>query len=133
MEAEKELMGCSLIANPNRQLYDAILNYRKYPKKSPVIAVGMSAIIPGSGKVYTGYWKDGLIALSFTALTAWQSYRGFSKKGSKSAIGWIYGAASFSFYIGNLFGSGKSAHMYNLRRKQDLFNETDKILHSYID
>ena len=131
--AEKSLMTCSTPSASNQQLYNALLDFKNYKDKSPFLAFSMSAIIPGSGKIYTGYWKDGLIAFSFVTLTAWQSYKGFSKKGSRSVYGWLYGTASLSFYIGNLFGSGKSAHMHNLHRKQDLFNETDKIFHTYID
>jgi len=132
-KAEAILMSCSTPSETNKQLYNAILDYKSSPKKSPLLATSMSAIIPGSGKIYTGYWKDGLVTLAFVTLTAWLSYRGFSKNGSSSVYGWVYGIASFSFYIGNLFGSGKSAHMYNLSRKRDLFNETDKIFRSYID
>lgn len=82
-------------------------------RKSPFLAGAMSTIIPGSGKFYTNRWKDGVVALIFVGITGYQSYRGFSQKGVKSTYGWIMGGISASFYLGNIFGSTKSANVYN--------------------
>jgi hypothetical protein len=82
-------------------------------RKSPVLAGFMSAIIPGSGKIYTNRWKDGIIAFVFIGATSYQTYRGFHQKGIKSAYGWIMGSVGFSFYLGNIYGSAKSAKNYN--------------------
>ncbi len=80
---------------------------------SPFLAGTMSAIIPGSGKFYAKRWKDGISSLLFVGLTAFQSYRGFQKNGVESAYGWIMGGLSFSFYLGNVYGSVKAAKDYN--------------------
>lgn len=80
---------------------------------SPFLAAGMSAIIPGSGKVYAKRWRDGLSSLLFVGITAFQSYRGFSQGGSDSVYGWIMGGLSFSFYLGNIYGSVKATKDYN--------------------
>ncbi len=85
----------------------------KIKKKSPFLAGAMSTIIPGSGKFYTNRWKDGIVALIFVGITGYQSYRGFSQKGIKSTYGWVMGGISASFYLGNIFGSAKSANVYN--------------------
>ncbi len=81
--------------------------------KDPGLSLMMSAVIPGSGKVYSGYWKDGLFSFLFIGVTAWQSYRGFSKNGSQSVYGWLMGGISLSFYTGNLYGSYKAANKTN--------------------
>ena len=81
--------------------------------KSPFLAGTFSTIIPGTGKIYTGRWKDGLISFIFVGATAFQSYRGFNKKGTDSVYGWILGGISFGFYVGNIYGSVKSAKIYN--------------------
>ncbi|HDR89016.1 MAG TPA: hypothetical protein ENN63_05230 [Bacteroidetes bacterium] len=81
--------------------------------KSARLALAMSAIVPGSGKIYTGKWKDGLISLVFVAANAYQAYRGFSKNGTESVHGWVFGTLAAGFYAGNVYGSYKSARIYN--------------------
>ncbi|MBN2349382.1 MAG: hypothetical protein JXJ22_11115 [Bacteroidales bacterium] len=81
--------------------------------KSPFAAGAFSTVIPGAGKFYTGRWKDGLVSFLFVGLTSYQAYRGFNKKGTDSVYGWVLGGISFGFYVGNIFGSVKSAKLYN--------------------
>lgn len=103
------------------------LNY-----KSPALAGLMSSILPGSGKIYTNRWKDGIIALVFVGATGYQTYRGFSQKGVKSAYGWIMGSVAFSFYIGNIYGSAKSAKTYNQnKRSQYVEKVSDYFMEHY--
>ncbi len=93
---------------------------------SPFLAGTMSAIIPGSGKIYAKRWKDGISSLLFVGLTAFQSYRGFEKNGVESVYGWIMGGLSFSFYLGNVYGSVKATKDYNQnlneRYKENIVN-----------
>ena len=98
--------------------------------KSPALALGFSAIVPGAGKFYTKDWKDGLIALITVGASAWQAYTGFYKKGLNSTYGWIYGGIGIGFYTGNLYGSLKAAKKYNQRinekvhkKAQEIFNK----------
>jgi hypothetical protein len=98
--------------------------------KSPFIAAGFSAIIPGTGKFYTKNWADGIFSMLFVAGNAWQSYRGFKEHGIKSAYGWAFGTLSASFYIGNIFGSAKAARRYNLLKKNEIENKTFEIVRS---
>lgn len=91
--------------------------------KKPAVSLVMSAVIPGSGKVYSGYWKDGLVSFLFVGITAWQSYRGFSKEGVRNPYGWIMGGISFSFYMGNLYGSVKAANKRNYEYNHAILDE----------
>lgn len=91
--------------------------------KKPYLALAMSAVVPGLGKVYSKDWKDGLISFLFVATNAFQAYRGFSKKGVKSTYGWIFGGMALGFYTGNLFGSWKSARDYNFRSEDAIYHE----------
>lgn len=86
-------------------------------RKSPFVAATFSAVIPGTGKFYTGNWADGFFSLLFVAGDAWQAYRGFSEHGVKSVYGWVFAGLSTSFYIGNIFGSVKAARRYNNNKK----------------
>jgi hypothetical protein len=97
-------------------------------RKSPALAVTLSAIVPGMGKVYSHDWKDGLFSLLFVVTSAWQSYRGFSRKGVQSAGGWIFGTLATGFYTANLFGSWKSATGYNSRQTDLILHETEGVV-----
>lgn len=92
-----------------------------YKKVGP--AVLLSTIIPGAGKAYAGYWQDALFSCVFVGLSAWQSYRGFDKKGVQSVYGWLYGTVGFGFYLGNIFGSAKAVHKRNYEIDHDLHHQ----------
>ena len=91
--------------------------------KSPVIAAGFSAIIPGTGKFYTKNWTDGVVSMLFVVANAWQAYRGFNDHGVKSGYGWTFASLSASFYIGNIFGAVKAAKRYNKNKKNEIDNQ----------
>ncbi len=93
--------------------------------KSPFMAMFLSSIIPGTGKVYTKDWKDGLISLFFIGINGYQSYRYFNKYGEKSILGWSFAGVSFGFYTGNIYGSFKSAKRYN--------NKLDNEIHKKVE
>ncbi|MFY0685931.1 MAG: hypothetical protein JXQ90_02135 [Cyclobacteriaceae bacterium] len=82
-------------------------------RKSPVLAGMLSGLIPGLGKVYSKRAKDGLFSLLMTVSAGWQSYRGFSKNGVRSAVGWGFGVMATAFYAGNVYGGVKSARVFN--------------------
>lgn len=114
-----------------------VANYREITElalqqkyKSPALATGLSILIPGAGKVYTRDWKDGLVALLFVGTTAWQAHRGFSRSGTKSVRGWIFASVSTAFYIGNIFGSHKSAKFYNQRLNEHSQREIERIFYT---
>jgi hypothetical protein len=98
--------------------------------KSPFFAATLSTLVPGSGKVYCGRWKDGLMSVLFIGATGIQASRGFYKKGYKSIYGWIMGSMSLGFYIGNIYGSVKAAKNYNAHQNSIFI---DKATHYYID
>jgi hypothetical protein len=99
-------------------------------RKSPAASVALSTIVPGLGKIYSHDWKDGLLSLLFVATNVWQSYRGFSKNGFKSATGWIFGGLAVGFYTGNLFGSWKSANIYNSKQVDLIRHEAESVLYT---
>jgi tetratricopeptide (TPR) repeat protein len=111
------------------ELEEIILSARDIQPKKPWISLTSSAVVPGSGKIYSGYWKDGLMTLLFVSATAWQSYRGFSKKGVESIYGWLFGGLSISFYAGNLYGSVKAAH----KRNQVMYHEIHEEVYEYVE
>lgn len=117
---------------PFANQYQVLLSKEaQFHYKKPAVAMILSGIIPGSGKVYTGNWKDGMISFLMVFGTAFQSYRGFTKYGSGNAYGWIFGGISLIFYTGNIWGSGKAAHMTNHRFLRTIHSDAENILLHY--
>ncbi len=79
-------------------------------KKSPVVAGLLSAILPGSGRMYAGRWFDGLMGFvmvyltASTALDASKSEHNFQKSFSYSMAG--------IFYVGEIYGAYRTAKYY---------------------
>jgi len=94
------------------------MNNARY--KSPGLALGMSALLPGSGKVYTGEWKDGLVSLLFVTGSVIQAIRGHQLYGERSAFFIAYTGLATTFYLGNLYGSFKSARKHNDKIRHQL-------------
>ncbi len=109
--------------------FGTALNRRlTYKTKSPFWAGLMSAMVPGLGKVYTKNYGDALIAFLFTGMNAWQSYRGFQKDGINSTRGWIFGVLGAGFYLGNIYGSAKSAKKYNKKIDDEIESEVKSVI-----
>ena len=132
---EEEWDKANNILNSNRniiladaeQRFALLLNEAQtLQRKNPWIAGGLSAIIPGAGKVYTSEWQDGLYSFLYVAFTGYLSYTGFHAEGTSSVKGWIFGSLSATLYAGNIYGSVQSANAFNARFKLELF---DKIKH----
>lgn len=95
---------------------------KKNPKhKNPVTAAIFSAIIPGSGKLYTGEIGDGITAFITTALSAYLAYSNF--KADHNFRGWLFTGLTAFFYAGNVYGSAASAQIYNARIRFNFENE----------
>lgn len=101
------------------ELYESV---RKFRPKSPVIAGVMSAIIPGSGKMYAGKLGQGVIALIQNIALGLQAYEAYRRDGWKSPRFIVYGGLFTFFYVGNIWGSALSVH---IRRQEfnDKINE----------
>lgn len=110
--------------NQNPVIENLSIMYRTTKTKSPVKAGIFSAVIPGSGRVYTQDYTNGLLSLLFIGGSAWQSASRFKQNGITSVTGWIYGGIAFSFYLGNIYGSVKSAKKYNNKKYQILDEKT---------
>ena len=111
------------------ELKKILLYKNQVKKKSPLLAGIASTLLPGLGKLYTGYHKDALASFLFVGLNSYLSYRGFQKREIKSGYGWIYSLAGFSFYVGNIYGSAKSAKTRNKQSKKDLYEKLDNLYH----
>jgi TM2 domain-containing membrane protein YozV len=106
----------------HRSVVNLVDQSTRIRRKSPFLAASMSTIIPGTGKIYTEKWRDGLFALLFVSSNAFIAYRGFNRTGITSAYGWIFGGVGFSFYLANIYGSAKEARNFNNNQRRKISN-----------
>jgi TM2 domain-containing membrane protein YozV len=105
----------------------AALGYEA-PHKKPWLAALMSALVPGTGKMYSGYWGDGIISLLFTASSSFFTYRAFNKYGPDKVYPWIAGGLAVSYYAGNIYGGHKAAVRHNNNIEHGFIHQTEQVL-----
>ena len=105
---------------PLKEFY---LKKENLPNRSPFIAGVLSAIIPGTGKIYTGEYSDGITAVILTGLLTFLSYDNFDH--NHNFRGWLWGGFAALFYAGNIYGSAVSAQIYNAKVNFEFTAELD--------
>lgn len=95
-------------------------NELKY--KSSTVA-GILSIIPGVGYAYTGHKQTALTALLVNGLLTYATYSNI--KNENYGMGILTGVFNLSFYIGNIYGSTKSAHRYNEKQKKSIISKLE--------
>lgn len=99
----------------------------KIKYKNPLLASGMSALIPGSGKIYTNQWKDAIYSFLFVSAASFITYKCYENNGfSNSTI--IFGSITASFYLANIYGTHKSAKRYNQSINHNYKHKAEDIL-----
>jgi TM2 domain-containing membrane protein YozV len=108
--------------------YDEVSKFYEWkedpPYKNSIIAGIMSAIIPGSGKIYAGETSDGIVAFLTTAVFSFIAYDNF--RANHNTRAWVWTSVAALFYAGNVYGSIASAQIYNARITFE-FNERLKL------
>lgn len=102
-------------------LKEITISSKKIRKKNKIPAGILSAIIPGTGKVYCGRTLDGIFSFALIGLLAYQSYDGFKQDGSNSIRGWISASLGGVFYLGNIYGSIIGVNVFNSQQEKKFF------------
>lgn len=82
----------------------------KFNKKSPVFAASLSALIPGTGRMYTGRWFDGFMGLSQFLLYA--AITNYANQNDWKVLTAISGGITFIVYGGEIYGAYRTAKYY---------------------
>jgi len=82
-------------------------DFTTHKKKSATLAGIMSAIIPGSGKIYLGKTGQGISALLLVGGLGMVTAENFVKKGPEKFSTIFFASAFTTFYIGNIYGTIK--------------------------
>ena len=101
------------------KLIDYYQELKDFKPKSMVLAGLMSAVIPGSGKIYTGKVGEGIAALLTIGVLGTITAENYIKAGLGNYKTIFFGSIFSVFYLGNIYGSMVSVKVY----RQE-FNET---------
>lgn len=102
-------------------LYSRKSELLKIKKKSPFLAGCMSAIVPGTGKLYAGYTGMAAAAAIPTVLWGAAAVESYIKAGPSSPQFIIFASLFSTFYIGNIWGSVLSVKV----KREERYNEVD--------
>ena len=83
-------------------------NSSRSSNKSPLIAAILSAIIPGSGRAYSGRTMDGIMGFSTVILTGNIAYLSEEKTISRP----VFFTTAAVVYLGEIYGAWRSAKYY---------------------
>lgn len=110
----------TLLRKQARQLADTLLGETPLSFKSPEAAGWFSTIIPGSGQIYIGHVKEGLLAAAVSGVFIYLAAdavreRRYVDCAGISLIGWY-------FYWGNRTDAQRFATEYNAQREQEFID-----------
>ncbi|MHC1706271.1 MAG: hypothetical protein AB9842_01985 [Bacteroidales bacterium] len=100
--------------------YEGLL--QSFKPKSPWLAGIMSAMVPGSGKIYAGKTGEGIagfLVVACLGLVGWENY---NKDGLLDWKTLMSGGIFTIYYTGNILGSAKAAQRHNHAYTQALDN-----------
>ena len=98
------------------QLLNTELVQRK--KHSKFLAGLLGAVLPGSGKLYSGHAVDAFQAFMAVGLNGVMALVAYRDLGSRSFWPWFFGGMGAGFYLGNIVGS-----VNTVKRDEALFNK----------
>ena len=83
--------------------------------KSPLLAGLMSAILPGSGRIYAGRVLDGIMGMWMMYLVGNSAYNAL--KNERTIAGPLFGIAAGFVYLGEVYGGWRAAKYYRYSEK----------------
>lgn len=99
------------VAEQQENLKNLLEDWNHQKKKSMFTAGLLSALVPGSGKIYAGRMGEGFSAFLMTAGVALVTYENYRKDGWKDPKTIFFGSIFTAFYIGNIWGSALSVKL----------------------
>lgn len=85
--------------------------FAEIPSKSPGLAGGLSAVLPGTGQLYAGRYRDAALSLLLNAAFIVGAIESFDD--GNEVVGSILVFFEAGWYTGNIFNAVNSAHKFN--------------------
>lgn len=130
MTDKKKSLGRNI--NTDETLADLMMELKRLRNVPASVAIGSSALIPGSGKVILGRTIDGLLSFTVTITNAALAYYTYDKLGSNSAWPWLYSGVFAGFYTANIYGTAKLTKTELLFKQNKIKTNAKNYLHHYL-
>ncbi len=113
-KAAQDPLNTKPLALPDNLRYD-FSRYQKVCAKKPLLAAGLSALVPGLGQLYIGKKKSFVFTFFSQLIVAAQSYESVKHLGYKNAFSIINLGVWSVFYLSTIYGS--YADTYKIRNE----------------
>ncbi len=87
----------------------------KIPRKSPFLAGALSAVIPGTGQIYTQRFTEGVTSFILNGTFIWAIVELFAH--GHEVAGVLLGFFEWGWYSGGIYGAVNDAHKFNRRAR----------------
>lgn len=111
-------------------LAQEIEKYKSLPSKSPELAAGLSAVIPGSGQLYVKRPRDAAISFLLNSLFIGAALGAFNN--DENVLGGTLLFVESIWYFGNIYNATNSAHKYNSRIWEKFMKNVELIYAPFI-
>ena len=103
---------------PDYRLVDSLeFSQTKYlSNKSPILAAGLSAILPGTGRMYSGRFLDGLMGMWMVLLPGTATYGSLQQ--GQSMKGNFFTGITLIFWLGEIYGAYRTAKYYGKPKRR---------------
>jgi tetratricopeptide (TPR) repeat protein len=101
-------------------LADGSRSYPDIPGKSPTLAGGLSAVLPGAGQLYVNRPGDALVSFLLNGAFIWATVEAFHN--DNKVTGGILLFFESGWYLGNIYNAASGAHKFNRRSEQQFFD-----------
>ena len=99
---------------PAQRMSEGIEEIKELPYRSPTLAGLLSGLLPGSGHLYAGARKDGLLAFLVNGALIAASVGAWDQE--VYGVAGVVSVVALTFYLGNIYGAVNSAHLTNHER-----------------
>ena len=106
------------------ELPQALADYRQLPRKSPLLAGTLSALLPGAGQLYTGRPRQAAVALALNAAFIYGAIEAWHN--DNHAVAGILALFEIGWYGGNVVNALNNAHKFNRRLEEDARQRLEK-------
>jgi len=96
---------------------------KNFKPKSAFLAGTLSALVPGTGKIYTHNLEHGLVSMFAIGLIGYRTVIEYNSGGIGSAGFIIFGTIFLITYTANIIGSAVSAKLYNKKHYNEIHSK----------
>jgi tetratricopeptide (TPR) repeat protein len=115
-------VGHTQVPPPARE--ELAQEYESLPRKSPGLAGGLAAVLPGAGHLYTDRPRDAAISFVLNAAFLWGTVEAARRE--EWALAGILGFFELGWYSGNVVSAVNAAHKWNRREEGRFFRDREE-------